>query len=200
MTARGQQLNAEARHWLRKAAAWRYFSLLFRLPSRETRNELKRLGREVPRGIRGLGQEWTSLPLKAAEAEYHRVLGAGGVPCVESSYDDNALAGRGPLLADVRAFYEAFAYTPEKLPAELPDHIAVELDFLSYLAMKASFAHHAGTPEQKRVSVDAYHQFAKSHLNPWVGKLQASVARAGTALHSKALVSLNAYLSAPVQV
>lgn len=186
-------LHPESRRWLKKAAAWRYFSLLFRLPARETRSELKKLAREVPRELRLLGQQWAALPLKASEAEYHRVLGAGGIPAVESSYDDNALAGRGPLLADVRAFYEAFAYTPEKLPAELPDHIAVELDFMAFLSMKIAFAFQENRQEPLVTSQKAYDAFLEAHLQTWFARLLGRLEQICAPFHSAACAQLIDY-------
>lgn len=156
------------RDWLKAATEWRVLSLLFQLPTRRTRRELKSLLPMTPREFAGLAREWAAVSLKAAEAEYHRVLGPGGIPAIESSYDPNALAGRGPLLADVRGFYEAFAYRPEKPPAELPDHIAVELDFLSYLAFKVAFARHEGREGEAQIAMQAYDRFQQEHLRTWL--------------------------------
>lgn len=191
--------NSETQHWLAQAATWRYFSLLFTLPTRQSRAELRRLAHEVPRELRSLGESWSALPLKDTEAEFHRVLGAGGVPAVESSYDDNALAGRGPLLADVRAFYEAFSYAPERPPAELPDHIAVQLDYLAYLAMKLAFAHHAGRPADAQITREACDRFLKEHVCEWVPRFAASVARAASPFYDKAVARLCDCLSITVE-
>lgn len=168
----------ETQAWLETAAAWRFFSLVFRLPSKAQRAELRSIARELPADLRTLAKETQKIPLKIWESEFHRVLGAGGIPACESSYDDNALAGRGPLLADVRGFYEAFAYQPEKPPAEVPDHLAVQLDFLAYLAVKIAFAQHEGNDNAEETARAAYGRFLEQHVNTWVERFYARLSAA----------------------
>lgn len=159
--------NGNSKAWLEVASRWRLLSLLFQLPTRETRRELRRLAQIAPSDMANLATEWAEVPLHLASAEYHRALGPGGVPAVESSYDPNALAGRGPLIADIAAFHKAFSYAPEKPPAEVPDHLAAQLDFLSYMAVKVAFAMEAGETEHAGITDAAYTKFIKEHLIPW---------------------------------
>lgn len=166
--APSDRMSGNSKAWLEAASRWRLLSLLFQLPTRQTRHELRRLAEVAPKDLANLAKEWTEVPLHLAAAEYHRALGPGGVPAVESSYDPNALAGRGPLLADIAAFHRAFSYAPEKSPAEVPDHLAAELDFLSYLAFKAAFAIQAEESENARITVKAYRTFLDEHLLTWV--------------------------------
>lgn len=193
-----QSNDSETKRWLEQAATWRYFSLLFQFPTRENRSELRRLTRDVPPELRDLAEKSFAHTLKALEMEFHRVLGSGGIPALESSYDDNALAGRGPLLADVRAFYEAFSYQPEKPPAELPDHIAVELDFLAYLAMKIAFAHHENQVQAEQTTKDACERFLQQHVCEWVARFAAQIAVSGSPLYVDVAALLCDRLSVPV--
>ncbi len=186
-----QVLSRKSRRWLRTAAQWRVLSLLFQMPTRESRRELNRLAREVPEDLGTLAKEWTEIPLRIAAAEFHRVFGPGGIPAVESSYDANALAGRGPLLADIAGFHEAFAYHPEKPPAEVPDHIAVELDFLSYLAFKIAFALHGGKQEEERITAQAYERFRGEHLLGWMPAFRERTERAALPLFVRAVARIN---------
>ena len=163
------QMNGKSKAWLEAASQWRLLSLLFQLPTRQSRQELRRPAQIAPRKLANLAKAWADVPLTLAAAAYHRTLGPGGVPAVESSYDPNALAGRGPLLADIAAFHKAFSYSPEKPPAEVPDHVAAQLDFLSYMAVKVAFAIEAGEPENVKISDQAYSKFLKEHLYTWVG-------------------------------
>ena len=162
------QMNGKSKAWLEAASQWRLLSLLFQLPTRQSRQELRRLAQIAPSKLANLAKAWADVPLTLAAAAYHRTLGPGGVPAVESSYDPNALAGRGPLLADIAAFHKAFAYAPEKPPSEVPDHVAAQLDFLSYMAVKVAFAIEAGEPENVKISDQAYSKFLKEHLYTWV--------------------------------
>jgi TorA maturation chaperone TorD len=103
------------------------------------------------------------------------VLGPGGLPSCESSFDKAALAGRGPLLAAIGGYYQAFAYEPDAREREVPDHIAVELDFLAYLAFKGAFAAEAQLTEELEVTTQAYDAFMRDHLRFWIGPFLESL-------------------------
>jgi TorA maturation chaperone TorD len=182
----GQRGSGEAQKWLEAASRWRLLSLFFQLPTPETRRELRHLSSSTPQDLAALAGEWASVSQKLAAAEFHRVLGAGGIPAVESSYDPNALAGRGPLLADIAGFHEAFAYRPDRPPAEVPDHIAVQLDFLSYLAFKAAFALHEGQEENAGIAAGAYRNFMEQHVATWVSAFREKLERSGSAFFIRA--------------
>ena len=181
--------------WLRRASTWRFFSLYFRLPTEETEAELVALAPEVSAELRELAEMRQQLTLAEREQEFHRVLGAGGIPACASSYDDNALAGRGPMLADIAGFYQAFAYRPEKLPAEVPDHLAVELDFLAFLAMKVAFALHGSRQDNAAISQQAYEKFLAEHVKDWVERFHAVLERTSAPIYLRAVQGLMDFLS-----
>lgn len=156
--------------WLELAAAWRFGSLLFQPPSDEHLAELRGLATEVATERRSAAAALIACAPEDWPAEFHRVLGPGGCPASESSYDDNALAGRGPLLSRVAAFYEAFAYRPDDVIAEVPDHISVELGFLSYLALKCAYAAHESNATALEVASHAYQRFVDDHLRWWIDR------------------------------
>jgi TorA maturation chaperone TorD len=185
-----ERSQREAQRWLKAASRWRLLSLLFQLPTPETRRELRHLSGSTPRNLAALAGEWVGLPQKLAAAEFHRVLGAGGIPAVESSYDPNALAGRGPLLADIAGFHEAFAYRPEKPPAEVPDHIAVQLDFLSYLSFKAAFALHEGQEENAGIAIAAHQRFIEQHVATWLVAFREKLDRTGSVFFIRAAAAI----------
>jgi len=189
-------LSHESREWLKNASRWRLLSLLFQLPTRESRRELNQLARGAPKKLGAVAKEWTRIPMKTAAAEFHRIFGPGGIPAAESSYDPNALAGRGPLLADIAGFHEAFAYRPEKPPADVPDHIAMELDFLSYLAFKTAFALHGGNEEEGRISAQAYKRFIEEHLGTWMPAFRERIEHTAPPSFVQALVSISDAVSA----
>lgn len=190
-TARqSQRAKRAAQQWLEAASRWRLLSLFFQLPTPETRRELRLLAHSATRELGALAGQWAGVPLKQAAAEFHRVLGAGGIPAVESSYDPNALAGRGPLLADIAGFHEAFAYRPEKPPAEVPDHIAVQLDFLSYLSFKAAFALYEGQEEKARIAIEAHQRFVEQHLATWLTAFREKLERSASAFFIRAAASI----------
>ncbi|HXE74547.1 MAG TPA: molecular chaperone TorD family protein [Candidatus Xenobia bacterium] len=191
-------LRQDARRWLESAARWRLLSLLFQLPTRQTRRELNRSAAAASSELASMVKEWTRVPLAVAEAEFHRVLGSGGIPAAESSYDPNALAGRGPLLADIAGFHEAFAYRPQYPPAPVPDHIAAEADFLSYLAFKVAFAIERGIASEARTTADAYERFLRDHLHTWLPAFQERLAQAGLALWHQAILEMTQTAASPL--
>jgi len=182
--------------WLQRASTWRFFSLYFRLPTEETEAELAALAPEVSAELRELAEMRQQLTLAEREQEFHRVLGAGGIPACASSYDDNALAGRGPMLADIAGFYQAFAYRPEPLPAEVPDHIAVEADFIAFLAVKIAFALHESQEEKALVARQASDKFLTEHVREWVGRFHAALERAASPAYLRAARLLAGFMSA----
>jgi TorA maturation chaperone TorD len=184
-------LSKQTRHWLERASGWRLLSLLFQSPTREARRELSRLTTEGPKKLAPLAREWAEAPNEEANSEFLAIFGPGGIPAVESSYDPNALAGRGPLLADIAGFHEAFAYRPPQRPAEVPDHIAVELDFLSYLAFKTAFALHAGQREESTITADAYERFLQDHLRTWVEAFRERVEQSASPFYARAALTVD---------
>jgi len=192
---RKRPIGKKSREWLQTATGWRLLSLLFQNPTREARRELNQLAAEGPKKLAPLAREWAETPRQEAEEEFQLLFGPGGVPAVESSYDPNALAGRGPLLADIAGFHEAFAYRPSKRPAEVPDHIAVELDFLSYLAFKTAFALHSGQKEESRVTANAFSRFLEDHLCTWVEAFRERLDRSASPFYARVALTVGAMAS-----
>jgi TorA maturation chaperone TorD len=156
------------RVWLERAVCWRFASTLFRTPTADGLHERHVLLPILPDQARDEATPLLDVDLDTWEREFHRVLGPGGIPSCESSYDRAALAGRGPLLAAIGGFYQAFGYAPDTHEREVPDNIAVELDFLAYLAFKGAFAANGGSPAELDVTTHAYEAFRRDHLNFWI--------------------------------
>lgn len=156
------------RLWLSRAVCWRFAGTLFRPPTADGLAELRVLLPMLPDEARDGAPGVLDVDLDLWEHEFHRVLGPGGLPACESSFDRAALAGRGPLLAALGGFYQAFAYEPHAREREVPDHIAVELDFLAYLAFKSAFAVDAQMHEALEVTTEAYDAFLRDHLGFWI--------------------------------
>jgi nitrate reductase assembly molybdenum cofactor insertion protein NarJ len=185
--------------WLARSARWRLASLLFSAPSEAVVGEARAVASELvamtgsepddgsaPPGAdergaglqAGLGRVAQSLLSTALDAwvdEFHRVLGPGGIGATESAYDPNALAGRGPLVADVAGFYRAFAYEPVLETGEVPDHLSLELGYLAFMAMKVAFACHDGDDERRGIAEKAYSKFLAEHLLVWYPRFAEQV-------------------------
>jgi len=168
--------EAARRVWLERAVCWRFASRLFRPPTPDGLAELRVLLPMLPDDVRADAAALLDMHLDTWEREFHSVLGPGGLPACESSFDRAALAVRGPLLAAIGGYYQAFAYEPDAREREVADHIAVELDFLAYLAFKGAFALHAQLAAELTVTTEAYGAFMRDHLGFWIAPFVESLA------------------------
>jgi TorA maturation chaperone TorD len=180
--------------WLSTAVGWRWTSLLFQSPTAATHRDLRLLAAELPEAFRDAAHNLAAVSIEEWQSEFHRILGPGGCPATESSYDDNILAGRGPLLADIAGFYEAFAYRPSPDSLETPDHLANELGFASFLALKVAYALYVTGQQEKQIAEDAYWRFLETHLLFWSGRFCEKVTQTGSALYLEAAALLSVWV------
>lgn len=144
---------------LRRSVQWRLLGLLFECPGDGWQDQLESMCDET-------ADEQLQAAVAAARGVatpelYHTAFGPGGPATVrEVSYRETLLPGR--LIADLQAFYGVFAYQP--LLEEPPDHAAVMLGFMSYLAMKEAYAISRGEVEQAEITAGAAADFRNNHL------------------------------------
>jgi TorA maturation chaperone TorD len=156
-----------------------FASLALQPPSGATLDAMRCLLPSMPADLRTTAAGILESPLDEWEPEFFSVLGPSGCPACESSYERAAMASRGPLLADIAAYYQAFAYRPEGL-REVPDHVAVELDFLSFMAVKIAFANFEARNDEAAVARDAYEAFHRRHLDVWAPALCDALVETGS--------------------
>jgi TorA maturation chaperone TorD len=97
------------------------------------------------------------------------VVNSRGVPCppYESVYREQAGGGSGWLLAQVEREYEAAGLAPSPDLGELPDHVAVEIEFMAVLS---GWEAQAWEEENLAQGIDALRRqkaFLDSHLALW---------------------------------
>ncbi len=173
---------------LREAAQWRMTELLFECPSDEWKREVVNLASEV--GDNDLRKAAESAQFEASEGLYHATFGPGGpAPPREVTY--RSWVQPGYLLAELSAFYDAFAYRP-KTP-DVPDHVAVEAGFVAYLKLKTSFALANGDIEAAKMTAETAERFVVDHISKFAEKLASSLEFSGIqylALAGKSLYRL----------
>jgi nitrate reductase assembly molybdenum cofactor insertion protein NarJ len=159
---------------LHDAARWRLLGRLFECPDDAWRHDVARLGREVDdEGLRGAAEAAVST---ATEGAYHSVFGPGGpAPPREVSYHDTLELGS--LMSEIAAHYDAFGYQPRS--TEPPDHVAVEIGFISYLRLKEAYALAAGEWEHAVVAAEAAARFRTNHLRLFAARLAALLRESG---------------------
>ena len=149
---------ASASEALAQAAEWRLIGLLLERPRSGWNEEIRSLAREVRDPALAAA---AIVAGDAAEGVYLDVLGPGG----DVSPREVAYRGRqdpGATVADVSAFYKAFAYEPRA--EDPPDHVAVEAGFAGYLRLKESYALSHGRPDEARLCAEALERFIEEHL------------------------------------
>lgn len=144
---------------LREATAWRLLALLFERPREGWWQEVEMLSREV--ADPEITAAADAARGEANEGLYLALLGPGGpVSLREVTY--RGMEDPGRIIADISAFYKAFAFQPKT--EEAPDHLAVEAGFLGYLCLKEAYARVRGHEEEAEVAAKAVAQFRETHL------------------------------------
>jgi putative dimethyl sulfoxide reductase chaperone len=92
---------------------------------------------------------------------------------------------RTEILLEVSAFYGHFGLRMS--PAELPDHIAAELEFLHFLAFKRLAARQAGKAELLPGYLQARDDFLRRHLLAWITPFRRSQEAASAPLFYRGL-------------
>lgn len=156
--SKSMEFDATCRRGLQEAALWRLLSLYFERPRPVWLEQVEALDAELQNdrlkeALRSAGQ--------AEEGVYLRLLGPGGrVSPREISY--RPLADPAAILADLKAYYEAFAYSPQT--EEPPDHISTELGFAGFLRLKQVYAESEGNPQAAELCREALERFLETHL------------------------------------
>lgn len=96
-------------------------------------------------------------------------------PPYGSFYLDEAKTVMGDSTARVAAFYHACGLHLADDFHELPDHFAVELEFMSYLAFKEREAEAAGDKTEVRRFISLQREFLDSFLLPWLEPFTSAV-------------------------
>jgi TorA maturation chaperone TorD len=113
-------------------------------------------------------------PLEVAGVYTGALERPGGASPYEGSYGSAPrLAGKGAALADIAGFYAAFGLAPHV--AEVEDHIASELEFMSALALKEAAAVAGGMAEEAAITRAAQVAFLRDHLGLWAPAFAAAL-------------------------
>jgi len=143
----------------RQSAEWRLIGLLFEQPSPTWCKQVASLGAEVV--DEKLKRAAEAALEESSEELYHSIFGPGGPASPrEASYFDNIQLGY--LIAELCAYYEAFAY--ESSLVEAPDHVAVEAGFIAFLRLKEAYALAEGDEDHAAVTHEAAEHFLSEHL------------------------------------
>ncbi len=167
-------------HPLQRAALYRFFALAFMPPVRNRLVELSQLANELKDPDRDKARSvLAEADTPDIEGIYHALIGAQkNCRCCESDYLREAAGNKGVVLGDIAGFYHAFGFEQTAELREVPDHVSIELSFLSFLALKESYALHRGATAQAELCRDAEYKFLAEHLDRWLSLFTGSLAAA----------------------
>jgi TorA maturation chaperone TorD len=167
---------------LARAAVYRVLARAFTYPTAAVVAELGRLAVEVadargcPGEVRDLLAAFAAAARDAdptAVASEYVFLFDRQVRCppYEGAWGPIApmAAGKAVAVADVAGFYAAFGLAPSAVHADMEDHVAAELEFLSVLALKEAYAMAEGHGDGLQITRDAARLFLTDHLGRWAG-------------------------------
>jgi putative dimethyl sulfoxide reductase chaperone len=138
----------------------------------------QRLDPELGGSARQLGAAFAAQDLQTLLVDYTRLF-LGPVQPLAKPYGSFWLTGEGTVMQDstleLQELYREAGFDIDEEFRELPDHVAVELEFLYLLIFKRNEARRAGHAEVI-ASWDLLHRtFLARHLGAWVGRFSAAV-------------------------
>jgi len=169
---------------------YRLLSRLFAYPDAGRLAETEELAQELP--VAEVLRTSLQAPLIELQAEYTRLFinNYPELPCppYESAYREGGLLGEAAVR--VQQFYAEWGLEAAE---ELPDHLALELEFVHFLDAQAA---EADAEEAAQACTDR-ERFLKEHLLEWAPQLAADVQEeAGLALYREAALLLTHLLAA----
>jgi nitrate reductase assembly molybdenum cofactor insertion protein NarJ len=177
-------LNHAATRLLGEAVDWRLLSVLLERPARDWDDAVKRLAHDAA--------DADLRPVAAAaegatEGGYLAAFGPGGIVSPREIAHTKT-RDPGHVLAQLGAFYDAFAYRPQT--EETPDHVSVETGFVAYLRMKEAFAVACREDEAARLASEAAALFVERHLSTFVQPVAERLSEVPEAYLTRALQAL----------
>ena len=130
-------------------------------------------GAQGGKGVRGLEtllSHPASSSLAALREEHARTFGhtiSGGCPPYETEYGSAHIYQQAGRLADIGGFYRAFGLEVSEENPERLDHIGLELEFMSFLALKEAYALEHHGEEKADLCLEAQRRFLLDYLGRW---------------------------------
>ncbi|NKE68563.1 molecular chaperone TorD family protein [Ramlibacter sp. RBP-2] len=138
----------------------------------------RRLDPQLEAGARRLGEAFAAQDLQELLVDYTRLF-LGPPSPLAAPYGSVWLTGENAVMQEstvaLQGLYGEAGFELDEDLAEMPDHVAVELEFLYLLTFKQNEAWRAGD----EVAIGAWNQlhglFLRDHLGAWIGRFAAAV-------------------------
>lgn len=140
-----------------------------------------RIDPQLAEHARRLGTAFVDQDAQTLLIDYTRLF-LGPVQMLARPYGSYWLSGETTVMRDssmhVLDLYGQGGFEIDAEFRELPDHVAVELEFLYLLIFKQAQARHAGAADEAAAMAALQQRFLAQHLGAWVGPFCAAI-RAG---------------------
>ena len=171
-------------HTIMKAECYRFLAACFYLPKKETlsaehllanlTHNLQDICPAAAQFSQKMEESFDTYTEEELTVEYSKLfVGPFGLkaPPYGSIYLDNERTVMGPSTMETIRFYEGEGLARDENFSELPDHIAVELEFMYFLAYKEAEALQKGETEQVEAYSQKQESFRSRFLDKWVHSL-----------------------------
>ncbi|MHC4547396.1 MAG: TorD/DmsD family molecular chaperone [Planctomycetota bacterium] len=178
---------------LHRTVVWGALAVAFRAPD----DEPFRFAGDLPRAAEALGLDAAPF-LRAIDdtdlrEPYDGIFGhtvRGPCPAYEGEYGEPRGMRFAHEIGDVQGFYRAFGLQPSRRLAERADHVAVECEFIAFLALKEACALMAHGEDKADLCRDASSKFLRNHVGRFGRALAARVRRRSGAPFYRAAAAL----------
>jgi len=133
--------------------------------------------------VKGFGGYLPKMAVKQVQAEYIRVFGhavSQECPPYEMQYGtEGGIQSQTDVLIQLGGFYETFGFEfPKNRGRERVDHLAVELEFMSYMCFREAYAVQNEHEERKILILrSGVKKFMRNHLGRWTPRFCIFTAR-----------------------
>jgi len=126
-----------------------------------------------------LGEAFAMQDLQALLVDYTRLFLGSAQPALAARYGSVWLAGEGALMQDstmaVLDLYQQGGFDVDESIHDLPDHVAIELEFLYVLIFRQHDALRTGNQEESRSAKSLEQRLVTEHLGKWIGPFAQAV-------------------------
>ncbi len=141
-------------------------------------NAATRISPELAAHAQRLGDDFSAAGHEALLLDYTRLF-LGPNHIIAKPYGSIWLEGQNTVMGDstvaVEALYQEGGFDMSEYFREVPDHIAVELEFLYLMIYRENEAQHNGEPQALQAKAALRKRFLAEHVGRWIGPFTSAV-------------------------
>jgi putative dimethyl sulfoxide reductase chaperone len=114
----------------------------------------------------------------------------GNISQYQIEYSPGTLVTSTDVLADIAGFYGAFDLSIDDGNRERVDHLCIQLEFVSHLALQTAYLERDGDEDGIEIVTDTQGAFIEDHLGRWTGRFRETVEEEADSEFYRALAAL----------